>query len=78
MKTKKKAKGILHFNVFNVSKRTILRVPKPVNVPNIKYDPDPIWDLSELPFEYPKEDKPLTDFSPASGSGYVLRPYVVQ
>ncbi len=63
MKTKKKAKGILHFNVFNVSKRTILRVPKPVNVPNIKYDPVPIWDLSELPFEYPKEDKPLTDFS---------------
>jgi hypothetical protein len=63
MKTKKKAKGILHFNVFNVSKRTILRVPNPINVPNIKYDPDPIWDLSELPFEYPKEDKPLTDFS---------------
>ena len=63
MKTKKKAKGILHFNVFNVSKRTILRVPKPINVPNIKYDPEPIWDLSELPFEYPKEDKPLTDFS---------------
>ena len=63
MKTKKKAKGILHFNVFNVSKRSILRVPKPINVPNIKYDPEPIWDLSELPFEYPKEDKPLTDFS---------------
>jgi Leucine-rich repeat (LRR) protein len=40
-----------------------LRVPKPINVPNIKYDPEPIWDLSELPFEYPKEDKPLTDFS---------------
>ena len=52
MKTKKKAKGILHFNVFNVSKRTIFRVPKPVNVPNVKYDPEPIWDLSELPFEY--------------------------
>ena len=63
MKTKKKAKRKLHFNVFNVSKRTIFRVPKPVNVPNVKYDPEPILDLSDLPFDYSKEDKPITDFS---------------